>query len=122
MPNFFVSPYEPKDRNPAKSDLIIDVNWYRERLREKWPDIRFFVASPDLMALQWEFGEGIGSLDKYLQIVSLDGPYEEYFYWHRQVITEQYRLFLFNETSWASLELTYKTTLEDIIRFNRTNP
>ena len=126
MTTFFIAPYEPQKWETAKSDLRIDPNWYRERLLEKWPEVLFFKTSPNVYLLNWELSispgptgsvGGIGGLQTNQQIVSMSTPFEEFFLWHRQIIPGQYRLYLFNDSSWDSLELTADTTIEDIQQF-----
>jgi len=132
MTSFFIAPYEPTD-DPSRwealktaSNLKIDPASYRQRLLDKWPHTKFFRTS-DILALQWslyiETKEGsivpgpIAALHGDYQVVSLDTPYEEFFLWHRSVIPSMHALFLFNSSSWDSLELTSGITLEEIQRF-----
>ena len=132
MTSFFIAPYEPTD-DPNKweelktaSNLKIDPVSYRQRLLEKWPYTKFFRTS-DTLALQWslyiETKEGVivpgsvAALHGDYQVVSLDTPYEEFFLWHRSVIPSVHALFLFNSSSWDSLELTSETTLKETQRF-----
>jgi hypothetical protein len=132
MSTFFIAPYEPTD-DPSRwealkttSDLRIDPTWYREQLVRRWADIEFFEI-PSPRPLHWslytkaEGGElipqGSGSLQANLQVISMGTPVEEFFLWHRSIIPRNYRLFLFNDSSWDSLELTPGTTIEEISRF-----
>lgn len=132
MTSFFIAPYEPTD-DPEKweelktaSNLKIDPVSYRQQLLQQFPHTKFFRTS-DTLALQWslyiETKEGdivpssIAALHGDYQVVSLDTPCEEFFLWHRSVIPSEHALFLFNSSSWDSLELTSETTLEEIQRF-----
>jgi hypothetical protein len=122
MTTFFIAPFRPADWQVSKSDLRIDPDWYRQRLTEDWPGIEFrATAGPS--SLEWDFlvtQEGariFGMLDSGLQVVSTDTPYEEYFLWHRSAITDQYELYLFNDSSLDSLQLTTRTTIEELKRF-----
>ena len=126
MTTFFIAPYEPKEWKTSQSDLRINPDWYRARLLEKWPYVIFFDTSPNVYLLNWELSitqdpsgsvGGIGGLQTNQQIVSMSTPFEEYFLWHRQIIPGKYRLYLFNDSSWDSLELTADTTIEDIQDF-----
>jgi len=123
MTTFFIAPYEPQRWETAKSDLQIDPDWYRKRLLERWPGIVFSKISPEDYLLEWGIpvstaGAAIhGGLQTNQNIVDLDTPFEEFFLWHRQIIPGQYRLYLFNDSSWGSLELTVDTTIEEIQQF-----
>ena len=126
MTTFFISPYDPKEWETAKSDLRIDPNWYRDLLLEKWPEVIFFETSPSVYLLNWELSisqdptgsvGGIDGLQTNQQIVSMSTPFEEFFLWHRRIIPGLYRLYLFNDGSWDSLELKADTIIEDIRQF-----
>lgn len=122
MTSFYVAPFRPSDWETVKSDLQIDPDWYKRRLSQDWPGIEF-LASMGLSSLVWGFlvtraGARIfGMLDSGLQVVSTDTPYEEYFLWHRSVIEKQYDLFLFNDSSPDSLQLTSRTKIGDLRHF-----
>ena len=132
MTTFFIAPYEPSE-DPAdwedlrhRSDLSIDPEEYRQLLIERWPSTTFFQRS-DISPLEWEirveepdqsgaYGT-IGMLHGDLQVVSVETPFEEFFLWHREIISNEHRLFLFNDSSYESLELTEQTTLREIQEF-----
>lgn len=126
MSTFFVAAVVPANWKTASSDLRIDPKEYQARLLSQWPDTEF-LSSPTLL-LEWslfmrsEDGSstplGIGGLHSDRQTVSMDTPVEEFFLWHRLVVPEMYRLYLFeggNPTRF--LELTAETTAEELGRF-----
>ncbi|MDH5606809.1 MAG: hypothetical protein OEY93_07970 [Anaerolineae bacterium] len=132
MTNFIITPYEPTD-DPSKwealrtaSDLKINPAEYKRQLLRKWPDAEFFNVTKEL-PLQWcldvklkdssVIPGAIGSLSSDLQTISIDTPNTDFFFWHRKVIPNKYKLFLFNTSAWDSLELTSSTTVEEIRKF-----
>ncbi len=129
MTTFFVAPYRPEERESmapevirTTSDLRIDPVEYKALLMEKWPGISAY-SPPQYVLLEWVFpvtveGAGpIGGLENDQQTIFLDTPFEKFFLWHRSVIPGKYRLFLFHEGSWDTLELKTDTRLEEIQRF-----
>jgi hypothetical protein len=103
--------------------LRINPDWYRKRLLGRWPGIVFFKISPEDYLLEWGLpvsaaGAAIhAGIQSNQNVVDLDTPFEEFFLWHLQIIPDQYRLYLFNDSSWDSLELTPDTTIGDIQQF-----
>lgn len=133
MGTFFIAPYEPTsdsskwDSLKTASDLRIDVHDYRQRLKKRWPHAECYEDQFD-RPLMWvlvdfvgseKIPHGIGSLHIDYQIVSHDTPHVHFFLWHRSVIPKKYRLWLFDDTRWDSIELTPETTREDIESFWR---
>lgn len=131
MATFFIAPFQPVndpslwDDLMGASDLRIDPNLYRSQLTKRWPLVKFFDPS-DAEILLWSFYElregkalprGIGAIQSNHQIATFDSPYIDFFLWHRTVIPSSYRLFLFSDISWDSLELKSDTTREDIAQF-----
>jgi len=128
MTSFIIAPYKSRGGRcmiPSlrpESELRIDPDEYKKSLGEQWAEIAFDDQSP-YVALSWgllvsQKGARIhGVLDKDLQTVSLDTPYEEFFLWHRSVIPSHYVLFLFNDSQFEDMELTSETTLEELRRF-----
>jgi hypothetical protein len=123
MTAFFIAPYEPLTWASTSSDLEIDPDWYKRQLLKNWPNIEFFQPTTKYYVLSWRFpstAEGSGSLaglQENLQVISMSAPFEEYIVWHRSIIPDDYTLYLFNESSSNSLELTSKLTIEDIEQF-----
>jgi len=60
-------------------------------------------------------------LQSNLQYVSfkLGLHFTDFIVWHRQMIPPQYALFLFNDSSWDSLQLSENTTREEIQAFTQ---
>ncbi len=115
---YFVTPYSPRDWQTAKSDLVIDPSRYRDLLTKDWPDIEFYSPKPTAI-LAWglavpDGGRVYGGLQPNAQVVWLDMPVEDFFLWHRKVIPDRHRLFLFPANSYETLELNPATTLEEI--------
>jgi hypothetical protein len=124
MATYFIAPFEPvndpeqwEDLKRA-SDLVIDPDFYKEQLSEAWPLAEIFdpVGTEILSwSLNVEEEDGIvpgviGAVQGNRQIVTLDAPNVDFFLWHRSVIPEKYRLWLFTDTSWNSIELQHDTT------------
>jgi len=129
MTTFFVAPYRPEDRESidsktiqTTSHLIIDSVEYKNLLQIKWSGIRISQSS-EYVLLEWFFpvmdgwAGPIGGLDKDKQTIFLDTPFEEFFLWHRSIIPDEYKLFLFHDGSWKNLELKPDTGLEEIQQF-----
>lgn len=129
MTTFIVAPFRPEERESTAveivrttSDLRIDPASYKALLMERWPGISVY-SPPQYVLLEWVFpvteeGAGlIGGLEYDQQTVFLDAPRDEFFLWHRSVVPGKYRLFLFHEGSWDTLELKVDTSLEETQRF-----
>lgn len=134
---FFITPYDPatwKDENAhiekPTSDLSIDVSKYAQELRKRWPnaEIHLTVVDDDLTyLLDWRLPpeSGVSGLPGQLQndhqVVSFGtGPKDsflDFILWHRAFVPSYYQLFLFNSSSWNSLELKMDTTKRDIGSF-----
>jgi hypothetical protein len=134
MTTFFVAPYRPEERESItaaamrpSSDLRLDPGDYERLLLERWPGLDVY-RPPEYVLLEWifpntnEWAGPIGGLEPDQQTVFLDAPFEEFFLWHRSVIQGKYRLFLFHEGSWDTLELKVDTTLEEIQNFISGHP
>lgn|SRR5690554_4269397 len=123
MTAFFIAPYEPLTWASTSSDLKIDPDWYKHQLLQSWPNIEFFQSATQYYVLSWRFpptvkGAGVlAGLQENLQVVSMSAPFEAYILWHRSVISEKYALYLFNDSSTDSLELTSRLTVQDVKQF-----
>jgi hypothetical protein len=131
MATYFIAPFEPVN-NPEQweslthvSNLVIDPGSYKKKLAEDWPLAKFFETVGSALVL-WSLyteEEGkiifatIGYLQDNQQIVALDSPHIAFFLWHRSVIPKKYRLWLFKDTSWNSIELRPDTTADEVREF-----
>ena len=126
---FFIGPYKPEGGEEQREDPLgfkIDPSEYKKALEASWPQVTFFRTS-EKFPLQWIIqikhpsGKGslgtIGALHANLQVISCDTPLVEFFYWHRTYVPLDYKLYLFDDSSWESLELTPKTTEAEIQDF-----
>jgi hypothetical protein len=100
-----------------ESDLIIDIDEYRERLIRDWGRVRF----EPLAVLEWVFEteslkmfRGPYEIHSDYSTLSMDRPDGEFALWHRSVIPERYRLFITGENTGKAIELTMQTSLEDL--------
>jgi hypothetical protein len=122
MATYFITPYKPTEWETAHSDLQIDPAEYKHQIITHWPETEFYTPS-GRVSLEWGIPESKGGarihggLHDDRQVISLDTPFEKFFLWHRSVIPNQYKLFIFHESTWESLELTGDTTLEDIQKY-----
>lgn len=123
MTTFFIVPFEPTEWETT-SELLIDPEWYRERLLEKWPKTQLLDPTSDWHVLQWsicakDWRGPISGLQKNLQIVSMSAPFIDFIVWHRNLIPSQYVLYLTSDSSEEYLQILEKTTKEEISRFLR---
>lgn len=125
---YYVTPYDPagwrdpdadEDTRP-KSDLKVVAFDLKRRLRREWPHVNTFppfswtILYPDEPGVT---GSLIGD-DHQILALEFGKGFKELVLWYRSYIPSAYRLFLFpEEGEWKSLELTAKTTIEDITRF-----
>jgi len=128
--SFFIAPYKADEWEGNKSDLHIDPEWYREHLEKDWSGIKFYdidkvyhSKNPGIEML-WGLLEPnaariIGKLHNDKKVISLDNCYEEFFVWHRSIISSKFQLYLFSSSSLNSFELSPKVSVEDIWEFIR---
>lgn len=127
MTAFYIAPYHPGNWTSAKSDLRIDPDWYKKCLSDNWIGIKFYSDEKSI-PLAWDTPtaySGVfvyGILHNNLQVVSLDAPFEEFFLWHRKIISNKYDLYLFNDSSPNKLKLISEITIEDIRMFCGKKP
>ncbi len=132
---FFIAPYSPaawksEDNTTDKpiSNLRIDATEYYKYLLGKWKDATIHSQPSPGCLLEWslplETGEYIGlegCLQENQQIIEFGtGPkksFLDFIISHRGFISDEHQLYLFNSSSWDSLELTSSTTEQDIINF-----
>lgn len=134
MATYFVAPFQPV-RDPATweelmhlSNLTIDVDSYKGQLVAQWPQTKIhpnvggeillwtlFEAEANSIACR-----GIGTIQSNRQIVTFDSPYVDFFLWHRTMIPQEHRLWLFKDTSWNNLEMRSDTLWEEIAQFFKT--
>ncbi len=122
MTAFYIAPFTPVNWETVNSNLKIDPVWYKKYLSNDWMGVKFY-DDIKVWQLAWDIPVTIsgsfvyGMLHNDLQIVSLDTPHEEFFLWHRNIISGNYELYLFNDSSPKFLELKLNTTIEDIKQF-----
>ena len=126
----FILPFDPIHwKNPADStqvptsDLEIRPDEYQEAIQKDWPGTTF--GQEPLHAIGWNLSSkdselGMrGSLHSDFQVVSHGWGAEvvDFVLWHRAFVAEEHKLYLNIEGSWDSLELTSKTTADEIKNF-----
>jgi len=130
---YIVAPYTPDEWESAQSDLKIDPVWYKDKLTNRWPNIEFYdpqevygdkIVHPALMwGLPVPYKTHITcQLHHELQRISLDIGVAEFFVWHRKIIDNKYRLYIYklfimSVTEHDYLELTSDISIEDIREF-----
>ncbi len=117
--HFYITPYPPAEWEERTTDLVIDPAHYKELLFQKWPNAKILQETPDFLV----FGIPMPNSEVYLYghvrkfWACLETPFEEFFLWHRSVISSDCQLFLFRTSSWDALELKLDTTLEEVKAF-----
>ena len=131
MVTYFIAPFQPTpdpstwEKLMRSSSLVIDVAQYRERLTAQWPHAEFHpnVGNEKLLWTLFEVEDdslacrGIGTIQSNQQIVTFDSPYIDFFLWHRVMIPQEHKLWLFKDTSWNNLEIQSDTKCEEIAQF-----
>jgi len=134
--SWFITPYDPKawedpDDTSEKpiSDLKINPVQFGLALKTQFLGINF-----EPYEWVWKFPDKLnqviisfgmrGMLHEDQQIISFDinEGVVEFILWYRQFISDKYRLYFFNSSSWERLELTQNTSAQAIIRFIAGKP
>ena len=123
--SYYITPYDPihwKDENSpgVESALVVKFWDFSQAARSKWPsykDYPFFswaILFDDGVEIRGNFyGKGY-------QILALEGTgnhFNQFVAWYRTYIPAEYKLFLFVEGHWDSLELTDEITEKDVGQF-----
>ncbi len=124
--SFFIGPFDPAlwefgDPDPMPtSELHIEPAEYETKLLERFPYAKRY--SKDIWS--WSLDEhdtpGIYLLlHEDWQYVSfgLGANFVDFILWHRRMIPARHKLFLFNSSSWSSLELLWDTPQSQIEDF-----
>lgn len=122
---FYITPYDPmhwKDENApgVTSTLVVDFQYFSQAARSVWPSYRTYpvfsweITSDNGLELSGGFsGEG----NQILGLQRRGSYFNQFAAWYRTYIPSEYRLFLFAEGSWNSLDLTEGVTAEDVGQF-----
>lgn len=122
MTAFYIVPFPPGNGKSPDSDLKIDSTWYKKHLLADWIGVKFYDDAQEA-SLAWDLPVTVkdpfiyGILHPDLQVVSLGTPYEDFFLWHRRIVPANYKLYLFNDSSLSSLELTLDTNFDEVRKF-----
>lgn len=128
MISFFILPYNPVHWKTAKSDLVIDPEWYRTMMQQKWPEAKIYIPPADSTYLvRWEIDQNeiyiTGGLQSDHQTVSFKPGFKlnlpAFVLWHREIIPEKFQLFLTWEETWESMEIKSDTSEQDILDFTK---
>lgn len=126
MSRLIISPYKPSDWTGEKwtvaVDFYIDPNTMVEAIKSQWPDADVKINRFPETPLEWEFSTPFaGWLLADKQSVSITtGPKQsllDFTFWYRAFVDSSIRLFLQNESSENTLELTTKTSAKEITEF-----
>ncbi len=129
--SYFIGPFDPAlwkygDPSPEpKSSLRIDPADYWDKLLERWPSAREWQSEEFATGVYWTLDEynlyGVEvQLHKDLQYVSFSSGgvnFADFILWHRDYVTHEHILYLFNSSSWESLILDADTDRKEVIEF-----
>src|SRR5690242_8379049 len=99
---FFITPYKPTQWKTDSSGLQINLDEFKEKFAQVWPDGKFEL-SPE-KGLLWSVPEDLsagfyGSLQSNHQIVSFSPGgwqvFKDFILWYRSLVPLEYRLFFF---------------------------
>ena len=122
---YVITPYDPQlwedEKSPGgMSSLVINFRDFSRAAQAKWSTYKNYPY------FSWEisFNDGTvlsgGFTGPNHQILAIEKPYAhfgEFVAWYRTYISASYKLFLFVEGSWSSLELSGGITEADISQF-----
>jgi len=128
---WFVTPYDPKhwqdplDRGKKPtSDLHVDGSEFYQFARSRVPELVDYNPGASFSMYKISNDDGTTlrvNLYQGNQIISLDNtptpPFFDFVLAYRAFVSAQYPLFFFNSSSWDSLQLTSKTTKQDLRKF-----
>jgi hypothetical protein len=121
---YFLSPFQPPAWN-GETNLHINLDEYLRQLSQTWRDAKIAInPTSETYIASWEIPTKsdnciIGGLQKGQTIISCQGSprgVATFVIWHRQNISSEQRLFLFDESLYLNMELTAGLTLEDIVQ------
>ena len=126
MGRLFILPYRPEDWTGSEwttqIDLQVEPNVLAEAIKNHWPEAEVQVERIPYAPVEWAFpSQFMGCLLPSRDTISFtDGPKQsliEFVPWYRTFIGASVKLFLLDEGSDRSLELTAETSTEEITDF-----
>jgi hypothetical protein len=126
MAKLFISPYRPEDW--TGSEWKVQINFQiepailAESVKGRWPEAEVQINHAPDPPVEWTFPSQFwGWLQSNRDtVVFTDGPeqsFVEFTLWYRTFVRPSIRLFLMDEWSERSLELTVETTAKEITDF-----
>ncbi len=131
---YFITPYDPKDwqddsyRGEVPQIFTVDSELFSLELKKQWPSAEIQDAPSDsTMEIYWNLlpTDSIRGLDgrfqKDQQTLTIQGGIDhdliKFIMWYRQFIPAQYKLYLFDSSSFERLELTPEIVEDQIRKF-----
>lgn len=126
MTKVLIVPYRPENWTghgwTHDIDFQVDPAVLLQAMRDRWPDASVDFSQLPETSVEWNFPSHFwGHLQSNCQAVSVTtGPKQsliEFVLWYREFIDPSIRLFLMNEWSEETLELTLRTSADEITDF-----